>query len=304
MVHFLVLNNIYWEVGNRRYHGEFGPEQLAFIEADLAQVPKDRLIVPLMHIPLQDVVDREKLFALLEPFPHTFSIAAHWHRQSHFYLDSAEGWPGNGAHHHLVQGTACGAWWTGGFDELGIPHTTMSDGTPNGYAYIAFNGNSYSVRYKAARRPASYQMNIAAPEVIAPPESAATEVIVNVFGGSRRSEVRMRVAGVSEWQPMAQSPGVDPYYVRRKDREAALARLLAKAAGDEAPTEKELKRRYNEQSEIVGRSQPDASETDHRWKASLPAGMGEGYHVIEIETEDQFGQVFTGKRIIRVSSGK
>lgn len=131
-VHFLVLNDIHWDVEKKAYHGEFGADQLRFIEQDLALTPKDYLIVPLMHIPLPDVEDRDKLFALLQPFEKHFSIAAHWHRQSHFFLGAEAGWTGPGEHHHLVQGTSCGSWWGGALDELGIPHATMSDGTPNG----------------------------------------------------------------------------------------------------------------------------------------------------------------------------
>jgi len=299
-VHFLSLNDIYWETENRRYHGEFGERQLRFIENDLALVPKDHLIVPLMHIPLQDVVDRDKFFELLKPFPNTFSISAHWHRQSHFFLGEEADWHGEGAHHHLVQGTACGSWWTGGFDELGIPHTTMSDGVPNGYAYVTFSGTDYSVRYKASRRPADYQMNIAAPEVVTPEAAGQTEVVANIFSGSERSTVRMRVSKEGEWIAMTQFKGLDPFYVREKEREAALAALLARAEGNHEPSKDDLKKALNQNAMVVGRSLPDARETDHLWRATLPAGLTPGYHVIEVETTDQFGQTFTGRRIIRV----
>lgn len=302
-VHFLALNDIYWEVENGRYHGEFGERQLRFIQEDLALVPRDHLIVPLMHIPLQDVVDREKFFALLKPFPNTFSLAAHWHRQSHFYLGAEDGWPGEEPHHHLVQGTACGSWWGGRPDELGIPHATMSDGVPNGYAYVTFAGTEYSVRYKAARRPAAYQMNIDAPEVIAPQAAASTEVVANIFSGSSRSVTRMRVAGVSDWVPMTQFTGIDPYYAREKERELALARLIAAGEGHSAPDDEALKRTINAHAAIVGRSLPDPRETDHLWKATLPGNLEPGYHVIEVETTDQFGQRFVGSRILRVVSG-
>ncbi|MDP2323959.1 MAG: hypothetical protein Q8N51_08015 [Gammaproteobacteria bacterium] len=39
-------------------------------------------------------------------------------------------------------------------------------------------------------------------------------------------------------------------------------------------------------------------------EAMLPGGLAEGYHVIEIETTDQFGQRFEGTRILRVVSGE
>jgi len=302
-VHFLSLNNIYWEVDNKRYHGEFGERQLRFIEADLALVPKDYLIVPMMHIPLQDVVDRARLFELMKPFANTFSLSAHWHRQSHYYMGPEEDWHGSGQHHHLVQGTACGSWWGGAFDELGIPRTTMSDGVPNGYAYITFEGAKYRIRYKAARRPASYQMNIAAPEVVAPDASETAEVVVNVFSGSARSTVRMRVAGVSDWVAMTQFTGLDPYYVRDKERERKLAVLLAKAAGNDAPDNDALKQSINQNAAVVGQSLPDPRETDHLWKAFLPANLSEGYHVIEVEAIDQFGQRSTSSRILRVAVG-
>ncbi len=300
-VHFLVLNDIYWEVDKERYHGEFGADQLAFIEADLALVPKDHLIVPLMHIPLQDVEDRDKLFALLEPFPNTFSIAAHWHRQGHFFLGNDAGWTGAEAHHHLVQGTACGAWWTGSFDELGIPHTTMSDGTPNGYAMVTFDGTDYRVRYQASRRPASYQMNIAAPEVIDSTASATTEVIANIFSGSEKSTTRMRVVGASAWSPMTQVSGLPPYVVANTEREIELSRIIAQAEGIIDPSPEELKRRFNKHAAIVGRSMPGPRETDHLWTGLLPETLEAGYHVIEVETTDVFGQTFVGRRIIRVT---
>lgn len=299
-VHFLALNDIYWEVENKRYHGELGEAQLQFIREDLALVPKDYLIVPLMHIPLQDVADREKLLELLRPFPNTFSIASHWHRQSHFYFGADEGWHGEGQHHHLVQGASCGSWWGGSLDELGIPHATMSDGVPNGYALLDFDGTNYRVRYQASRRPASYQMNVWAPESITPAEGPATEVVANIFSGSERSIVRMRVRDHGDWAPMAQFRGLDPFYVANKDRELALARLLARAEGIEAPDDRELKRVLNDNAAIVGRSLPDPRETDHLWKAALPADLPVGYHVIEVETTDQFGQLETGRRIIRV----
>jgi len=219
-------------------------------------------------------------------------------------MGAEAGWQGESPHHHLVQGTACGSWWGGRPDELGIPHATMSDGVPNGYAYMVFDGTDYRVRYKAARRPAAYQMNIDAPESIAPGDAASTEVVANIFSGSSRCVVRMRVAGVSDWIPMTQFTGLDPYYVREKERERSLALLIAKGAGDTEPTDDELKRTINAHAAVVGRSLPDARETDHLWKAMLPGGLAEGYHVIEIETTDQFGQRFEGTRILRVVSGE
>ncbi len=299
-VHFLVLNDIYWEVENRRYHAELGAAQLAFIEADLALVPKDHLVVAMMHIPVTELVDRAQFFNLLKPFPKTFTIAAHWHRQKHFFLGEDDDWLRDDKHHHLVQGTACGAWWTGAFDELGIPHTTMSDGTPNGYAIITFDDTDYRIRYKASRRPSDYQMHIAAPESVTPEQSGTTEVIANIFAGSERSTARMRLQGDDQWVAMTRFEGKDPYVEATHEREMAIAAEFAQLDGVESPDTKALKKSYNKRAHLVGRSTPGPRDTDHLWKATLPADMAVGYHVIEVETTDMFDQVYRAHRIIRV----
>ena len=176
----------------------------------------------------------------------------------------------------------------------------MSDGTPNGHAIITFDGAEYSVRYKAARRPDSYQMNIWTPESCTPETSGDVEVIANIFGGSVRSAARFRLMGSETWYPMTQYSGLPPYVVAYVAREKALARLLATAAGIADPSDDDLKDSLNDQSDIVGLSHPGPSETAHLWKGTLPANLSEGYHVIEVETTDIFGQNFTGRRIIRV----
>ena len=87
-------------------------------------------------------------------------------------------------------GATCGPFWTGARDEAGIPHSTMGDGSPNGYSVMSVDENEYSFRYKAARRPADYQMTITAPEVVAATQAGATEIVVNVFAASKRCDRR------------------------------------------------------------------------------------------------------------------
>ena len=92
----------------------------------------------------------------------------------------------------------------------------MRDGAPNGWSVIEFDGRDYSVRFKAARQPASYQLNIYAPESVSAGDAAATEVLVNVFAGSERSSVEMHIDGVDAegvWTPLDRADRRDPYYV-------------------------------------------------------------------------------------------
>lgn len=274
-VHFIVLDNVYWNgAKSPGYHGEFTNKQLEFVKNDLAYVSKDRLVVIAMHIPLDDVKNREDLFRLIEDRPYTLSFSAHTHVQSHMFLGEKEGWKGKTPHHHLNHVTVCGSWWEGALDERGIPHATMSDGGPNGYSIVEFDGSKYKINFRPASRPETEQMNIWIPEQISRDEVALTEIVVNVFAGSERSVVEMKV-GDGPWAKMANFEGKCPYFVKLKEIEA----------GPKPPT---------------GLKLPNPSTTNHLWKANLPSTLSAGTHAIEIRTTDMFGQTHTDRRIVRV----
>jgi hypothetical protein len=297
--HLLVLNNIHWVTAENKYHAELGADQLAFIENSLARVPEDHLVVAMLHIPIVDMVDRDAFFALLSRFPHNFSLSAHWHRQESFFFGPEEGWHGAAPHHHLVHGTASGSWWGGFLDETGIPHTTMSDGTPNGYSIITFDGNRYDVTYKVARRPADYQMNIWAPEAV-PASDTAAEVVVNVFAGTEHDRVEMRVDGTEAWMPLAHAPGVDPYIQEIWARQLRLYTHVAQKGGAETVDENLLKATARELQDLVGRGVPQPKDTKHLWRGTLPAGLPAGYHLLQVRTVDRYGKEHAGRRVFRV----
>lgn len=272
-VHFVVMDDIAWD--GKDYHGEFGERQRTFLKNDLALVPDDRLVVLSMHIPIHTVEDRELVYDILDDHPYHFSVSAHWHRQGHFFFGRDEGWKSADEHHHLVHATVCGSWWSGAKDENGIPHATMADGAPNGYSIVTFDKHAYSVRFKAARRPAEHQMTIFAPEVIAAADATATEVVVNVFAGSEKSTVELRLGESGEWVAMTQTMMKDPYYLAMKELEPKLP-------------------------EEAGRKLPNPADSHHIWTGKLPAGAGAGVHLIHVRTTDMFGQTYTDQRSIRV----
>jgi hypothetical protein len=85
----------------------------------------------------------------------------------------------------------------------------MRDGTPKGYAFIDFKGNSYELRYKVADRDPSYQMDIFAPKVIEKDKRTSAGIFVNFFIGNEKSPVRYRIDG-GEWQDMRYLEDYDP----------------------------------------------------------------------------------------------
>lgn len=273
-VSFIVLDIV--DRQGDRYKAGLGERQLAFIRNYLRHVPRSNLVVLLMHIPLAELpeAERKELFDILAPFPHTLSFSAHTHIQFHQFLTHEQGWKGSRPHHHVNTVTACGSWWTGVPDPEGVPHTTMRDGAPNGYLIAEFNGNRYTLRYKAARRPESYQMNIYAPDNIPASETGNTRVLVNVFFGSELSRVEMRVGDEGEWIPMKRVQEPDPRYAEMKKME--------------------------EQYTLPGRKLPGLLNSPHLWAANLPPNLPRGAHVLQVRTTDMFGQTWNDCRILTV----
>lgn len=277
--HFVVLDDVLWHPPNGDQKGHYtaglGEKQMTFLRNDLALVPKEKLVILTMHIPILEIEERAEIYRLLAEFPHNVSFSAHWHVHRQWFLDKDDGWPAPTPHHHTTFVTTCGSWWSGAPDELGIPHTTMRDGAPNGWATVTFDGTDYRVEYQAARRPANYQMNIHTPEAVPAGQTAETDVLVNVFAGSERSTVEMRLDRGGEWVKLAPTQREDPYF----------AALKAAEEGDHPPP---------------GRKLPRAEHAPHLWVAKLPADLSRGTHLIEVRTTDMFGQTYTGRRIFRV----
>ncbi len=272
-VHFIAMDNIYWD--GKRYKGHFTDDLLTFLRNDLAGVPDSTLIVPMMHIPLDQCDNTKEFFAVLQSHPYTFSISAHWHRQRHLFFSEEDGWYGKEPHHHLINATTCGSWWGGLPNMSGVPHATMQDGGPNGYSIFKFDKNKYEIVFKAARHPADYQMHIFAPESVRSIKSGLVDVIANIFAGSERSTVEMRVGDDGPWVKMEKFLGQDPFFVLMHQVEKSIN-----------PHPK--------------RTLSEPQDTDHLWRAKLPSGMETGSHVITVRTTDMFGHTYTAHRIIRI----
>lgn len=276
-VHFVVLDNVEWRLNTETkrgaYSGKFGEKQLKWLALDLSLVPKNHLVVFTMHIPLTGTSDRAEFFKLIEDRSYTLSVAAHTHYQEHIFFKDKDGFKGKHEHHHVVNVTACGSWWEGAPDEFGIPHTTMRCGAPNGYAVFRFDGNQYSIDFRAARRRESYQMEIHAPDSIEASIAKGTAIYVNVFGGSERSKVEIRY-GDGPWIPMEKVAEPDPAYVKMFERD------------------KELKAPY------IPLPAPIASP--HLWKSAINVSPEKGMLPIHVRTKDMFGQTYFATRGVEI----
>ncbi|MEE2641891.1 MAG: calcineurin-like phosphoesterase C-terminal domain-containing protein, partial [Planctomycetota bacterium] len=277
--HFIVLDDIDWIFNQQRkrfgYRGGFGEEQLEFVRNDLAMIPKDQFVCMMMHIPIVGVTDRAQLYELIRDRPLTISISGHTHHHEHLFLSKKDGFNGARPHHHIINVTVSGSWWSGKSDERGIPHSTMADGAPNGYSILTFDGKNYQVEFRAAGRSADYQMRIVVDEVIPASKLAEETVHVNIFNGSEKSKVEIRFDGQGPWMPMEKARGFDPAFVRM----------------------------FQEDRAMKEKANPNLSgpkNCPHLWKSGLPEKLAPGVHLVTIRTTDMHGKVHEGQKVFRV----
>jgi hypothetical protein len=307
---FFVLDNIDYQGsgevdpadlrGTGGYVARITEDQLAWFEAELAHVPQDALVFLAMHSPLETYVsdapgvttqNRRELFRLLSGRRHLYAVAGHTHTTEHRYFDEDDGFSGPEPFHHHVLTTVSGSWWSGPLDERGIPVTEQRDGTPNGYHVLEVDGVNLKVRYKAASRPADYQMRILFDVSHHAPggdvsrdyrpgelldgrltvdEVPAADVYVNLFDGGPRSKVDLTVDG---------RPPVPMERVFRVD-----------------PSTDELFRRNASTVKPWVEAQPSS----HLFVADLPDDLGPGTYTVTIRAVDEFGQVHHGHRVLEI----
>ena len=107
------------------YEGGFTDAQVEWLRQDLSLVPKDKLVIFCVHIPLRNATsfNRETVRNLLKEFDNVHIMAGHTHYAQN-YID--------GDVYEHIHGAVCGAWWKS---------TINVDGTPNGYGVYDISGS-------------------------------------------------------------------------------------------------------------------------------------------------------------------
>ena len=305
---FVVLDDVHYQGtkasgmrGNGGYHGKFGDSQLDWLEAELAHVPNDKLLVLAMHIPLftrtgpdgdqRGVRDRQALYDLIENYPNLYAVAGHTHTTQHVWIGEEDGFEGDEAFHHHVLTAVSGSWWSGPFDADSLPISLQRDGTPRGYHRLLVDGTDMTVKYKAAGHPDDYQMRIMLDAAHHGPggayrdfrpgelydgrinedQVAAAAVVVNLFDGGPRSEIKFQV-GEGEWVEMQRQVVWDPSYLDFSERNAG---------------------------SIKSWVEPEPST--HIWVGDLPDGLATGTHLLSVIAVDDFGSTHHGHKVLEIT---
>lgn len=127
--HIVCMRDMLWNSNSKGgdYSLGFSDEQYEWLKQDLSFVPKDKLVILCVHIPLVNSTKKnvQKVIALLAQYQEAHIMAGHTHYTRN------EPTLSSGVYEH-VHGAVCGAWWHS---------NTNGDGTPNGYGVYDIEGN-------------------------------------------------------------------------------------------------------------------------------------------------------------------
>lgn len=274
-VHFVALNNIR-RTKKGKWTGGMWEEQRRWLANDLAHVPADRRVVLMMHVPLYSghggclTAMISELNDLLKDRLHVVALSGHTHTHHHNWITARQGWKKGSPLEHAHIATACGAWWSGGVGERGVPFSLCQDGTPNGYVTAHFNGTAFSYQGKAAGYSPDEQIRVTVANRLWSDRLTRTYAYANVFFGSDRQNVLMRVDD-GPYRQARRSLEPDPFYER-------LCEMVPDMKGPKTCL--------------------------HLWRAPLPGKLRPGAHVIEVKSTDVYGRVSHGRRVFHVSDAK
>lgn len=277
-VHVLVLDNLIYPDPRQKTFmwSGFREDQLDFVANDLKFVPKDKLIVVAVHVPLFDKEDwfnqgsKECLFTLLKDFPHVMVISAHMHIQEQIWHTAKDGWRGKKPLYEYNIAATCGNWYSGFPDKDGVPESMMTDGTPKGYAYLNVNGNEYTIDYKVAGQPADYQIRVMNPVHVVQNRYTPAYITANFFMGGENDVLECRIDG-GAWKKMQKALVPDPVY-----------------------TYNYLRWNLSEAPKLT-RWPSEGINSSHIWRMRIPSNLPLGEHQIEVRVTDRFGRTHTGK---------
>ena len=289
--HIVALNNVEYAgqrgSNNGAYRGFISDDQMYWLERDLANVARDKLIVIATHIsliseasdgdPSHDVTgpktdNFDQLLEVLRPFANVFGLAGHDTSNSwKVEINHEHGWTGQPWIAHTLAEVRGSGWTRGPKDLRGVAEAMMEDGNPNGFYLLKFDDVTLVpefIPFPFGRDAAQRLRIVLDPELKDATDSSInrgilqdnTKVVVNLFDGGERDRVRLSLDG-GPLMPMRYVVRTDPFMER------AYRRL--------ADTQNAF---------------PRPAASSHIWEFDLPEDLEPGIHSAVVESEDEFGQ--------------
>lgn len=186
-VHYVVMDNVRYLGKDREYDGYFQQYQLEWLKKDLSFVPKGKLIILCVHIPVhKGVKNNNDLYAILED-RKVHIMSGHTHYHENVIKDNIY------EHNH---GTVCGAWWTG---------PICGDGTPCGYGVYTVKGTELKWHYQSTGENVDHQMKIFMNDY----NAKEKQVLVNIWNHDPEWRTEYSIDGETKGA-LEQFEGFDP----------------------------------------------------------------------------------------------
>lgn len=297
--------------GSPAYNGRLDEDQLTWLEHDLANVGRDKLIVVASHISLlnyadesdpQHQVDQVRRVHELLRGREAVALSGHSHSIENLKTgDSSEGWNDlfgveGLPFPHITAGAISGDWYSGEVGEDGYPTAIGRDGGRPGVVTLDIEGNQFQERYTVTG------------------ESDDVQTQLGINSPTYREWYQ-------EWQdsPDGGAPALeDPLVVDRSDlangswlttnfffgstgsevevsidgEPAEEASRTQQMAGEGVNIGAEYSDPYAVAQQLVhGGSLAD--RTMHLWRFDLPKNLDTGEHTAEVTATDSYGREFT-----------
>jgi calcineurin-like phosphoesterase family protein len=306
--HVVALNTVEYKSGTS-YTGALDERQLEWLRNDLAEVPKNKLVVIAAHIPLLDFADEssnrhqvaqvKEIYELLEG-REAIALGGHTHSIENLRAgDSLQGWSDvMGVDElpftHITAGAISGDWYSGTVLPEGYPAALQRDGGQPGVLTLDITGTQVKERFTVRGADDSHQMALgvntpryrewfaahrsavgSAPEytdplVVSRADLADTTwLTTNFWMGSTGSTVT------------ATLDGGEPVEAVRTQSMQGEAQKIGAEWSDPVAVQQQL---------VHGGSVAERSM--HLWRVELPADLAVGTHTAEVTATDVHGREF------------
>lgn len=156
-IHFVAMRNIIYTTFDKSGKNELGfmDEQVEWLRQDLALVPKDKMVVLCVHIPMMntDKNNNRAVLQLINQFKEVHILSGH-HHYNRNYNHPKDSTSGLKIYEHIVN-ALCGSWWDSYMGK---------DGAPNGYQVFVCNDGTvkdgYYMGYHEGQNVRSHQMRL------------------------------------------------------------------------------------------------------------------------------------------------
>jgi hypothetical protein len=254
----------------------------------------------------------------------------------------------------IVAGAAAGSWWSGDTNDGLIPESYQRLGAPKGYYLVSFDGNQYKDQFKASGKAMEEQMSLSfnSPsfrdwftklsdwyfedadtknpippvntnnrgdnKMLTPAELAETNLVINVWNGSRDSEVWVAFNDMDPVMAvrtqMGEGEGIletlDPHALSRQLNVLRFA--LKSTESDENELWNGTLGDRSDGFELFNASMFKADsqgllddwmwtdQSNHIWTVPVPADLADGVHQVKVYTKDVHGHEYKESMLFEV----